>query len=286
MKKYVASVSFGKDSLAMLLKLLCDTQISLKYLLDVVVFFNTGWEFEAILAIRDKVKILLAERGIEFVELEPEIPFYEKMMCCEVIGEDGSIHYGYDWCGGACRWGTMEKIKAFKKYFRTAFPEGTKIYEYIGIAADEKERIMDSEYKCYPLVEWGMTELDCLRYCYSKGFTWQEEGVELYSILDRLSCWCCTNKNIKELRNYYRYLPKYWKRLKGLQTRIDRPFKRNRSIFDLEQKFKLEENLWCTIYQLVYQDGSTELIGCFGELKDRELRAFETDAGGKSFYIK
>lgn len=55
-----------------------------------------------------------------------------------------------------------------------------------------------------------MTEADCLNYCYSKGFYWEEEGVRLYDILDRVSCWCCANKNKKELENMYTYLRPYW----------------------------------------------------------------------------
>ena len=42
-KQIIASVSFGKDSLAMLLKLL-----ELKYTIDEVVFVDTGMEFQAI----------------------------------------------------------------------------------------------------------------------------------------------------------------------------------------------------------------------------------------------
>ena len=49
-QRYVASVSFGKDSLAMLLKL-----IEKKYPLDEVVFYDTGKEFQAIYDVRDKV---------------------------------------------------------------------------------------------------------------------------------------------------------------------------------------------------------------------------------------
>jgi len=41
--KYIASVSFGKDSLAMLLRL-----IEEKKPLDEVVFYNTGMEFKCI----------------------------------------------------------------------------------------------------------------------------------------------------------------------------------------------------------------------------------------------
>ena len=48
--KYIASVSFGKDSLAMLLKL-----IENNYPLDEVIFYDTGMEFQAIYKIRDKI---------------------------------------------------------------------------------------------------------------------------------------------------------------------------------------------------------------------------------------
>lgn len=47
-KRYCASVSFGKDSVAMLLML-----IEKKYPLDEVVFFNHGVEFNAIYSVRD-----------------------------------------------------------------------------------------------------------------------------------------------------------------------------------------------------------------------------------------
>lgn len=48
--KYIASVSFGKDSLAMLLRLLEENEP-----LDEVVFYDTGMEFKAIYKIRDKI---------------------------------------------------------------------------------------------------------------------------------------------------------------------------------------------------------------------------------------
>lgn len=41
--KYIASVSFGKDSLAMLLRLMEES-----WPLDVVVFYDTGMEFDCI----------------------------------------------------------------------------------------------------------------------------------------------------------------------------------------------------------------------------------------------
>lgn len=145
------------------------------------------------------------------------------------------INYGYSWCGGVCRWGTTEKLRVIEKHCFGA-------NEYVGIAFDEIERLEKKRNgkKIFPLSDWQMTEKDCLKYCYDKGYDWLENGVDLYSILDRVSCWCCANKNIKELRNYYNHLPDYWQKLKDLQSKTIRPMKKNYTVFDLEQKFQLE----------------------------------------------
>lgn len=58
--KYIASVSFGKDSLAMLLKLLEHNDK-----LDEVVFYDTGMEFKCIYKIIEKVMPILKEKGIK-----------------------------------------------------------------------------------------------------------------------------------------------------------------------------------------------------------------------------
>ncbi len=229
--KHIASVSFGKDSLAMLLKL-----IELNYPLNEVVFYDTGMEFQCIYNIRDKVVPILLENNIKYTELKPNEPFLYTMFEKPVKKRNGTIGKGYSWCGGRCRWGTTEKLKAIEKYCKGH-------YEYVGIAIDEPHRLNKERKgnKIFPLVELGMTEKDCLQYCYDKGFDWLEDGIELYSILDRVSCWCCANKNLKELRNYYKHLPTYWKKLKGLQSRTNRPMKYNKyNVFDLEEKFKKE----------------------------------------------
>ena len=54
MLRHIASVSFGKDSLAMLL-LLLEKEMPL----DEVIFYNSGVEFQAIYDIRDRVRPIL-----------------------------------------------------------------------------------------------------------------------------------------------------------------------------------------------------------------------------------
>lgn len=203
--KYIASVSFGKDSLAMLLML-----IEKKYKIDEVVFYDTGMEFKAIYDTRNKVKELLEKKGIKYTQLRPKEPFLYKMLEKEVHKRNGTIQYGYGICGGRCRWGTTEKNITITKYLKEQY--GQDYREYIGIASDETRRIERerNEHKLMPLVEWKMTEKDCLEYCYNNGFCWEENGVRLYNILDRLSCWCCANKNKKELDNMRKYLPNYY----------------------------------------------------------------------------
>ena len=140
--------------------------------------------------------------------------------------------------------GTSGKLSAITNHYKDYYPN-EEITEYVGIAADEPKRINNNQKvgvtKNYPLVDWQMNEKDCLTYCYEHGWNWDENGVELYSVLDRVSCWCCQNKNLKELKNIYIYLSEYWQRLRGLQSRIDSPMKgEGKSVFQLEERFKRE----------------------------------------------
>ena len=114
---------------------------------------------------------------------------------------------------------------------------------YSGIETDEFKRIHKPRkaYKLLPLVEWGITEEQAQQGCDQAGYHWMEGSVNLYEILDRVSCWCCANKNLSELRNMYQHLPVYWKKLRDLQDKTNRPFKGGgKSVYELEDRFKKE----------------------------------------------
>lgn len=109
-----------------------------------------------------------------------------------------------------------------------------EIIEYIGIAADEPKRIRDG---CYPLVEWDMTEKDCLEYCYKHGFRW--DG--LYEIFKRVSCWCCPLQSLSELRKLHKFFPDLWKQLEDWDNRTWRKFRADYSIAELNVRFDFED---------------------------------------------
>lgn len=233
--KYIASLSGGKDSVAMVLGL-----IEKHYPLDEVVYFDNGMDFNAIYnVIYKQIKPILDENNIKLVVLHPKNQFLYDMFERPVKyrNKDG-YHYGYLWCGGTCRWGTSEKVKILEQYSKDCV-------EYVGIAADEVKRLEKDRRKAkmFPLADWGWTEKQCLEYCRSKGINWIEGDVDLYDVLDRVSCWCCRNKNLKELKNIYQYLPEYWNKLKELQSKIEIPFKKSGNIFELEGRFKKEIEL-------------------------------------------
>lgn len=244
--RYVANVSHGKDSQAMLYEII-DRGLPL----DEVVFYSNGMDFSAIDKISEQTKKLCEDMGVVYTVLHPATPFEYDMFERPVSSKQKGEHFGYGWCGGVCRWGTTYKTKTLDQYAARFGEHKT----YIGIAADELKRI-EKERKpnvILPLVDFQMAERDCLSACRDRGVEWLEQSpvtesgyIDLYDILDRVSCWCCCNKNQKELFNIWIYLPQYWERLKAFQSRLERPMKNWKSkkhgdygnVFAMEKVFE------------------------------------------------
>ena len=103
----------------------------------------------------------------------------------------GKDYNGYGWMGPKMRWCTNRLKDQPREQFLRSLREKYDIRQYVGIAADEQYRLerknnQRSEY-IHPLVEWNMTEADCLQYCKERGFDWNG----LYDRFKRVSCWLC-----------------------------------------------------------------------------------------------
>lgn len=74
---------------------------------------------------------------------------------------------------------------------------GTNIVQYLGIAADEPERIQRHDKPGFkmPLVEIGWTEADCRKWCEERGLL-----SPIYTTATRGGCWFCHNQGIDQLR--------------------------------------------------------------------------------------
>lgn len=234
---YTLSLSGGKDSLALFLRIL-DEGIKI----DEVVTVDLGDEYEAVYDVLLYVASICLHEKIKFKVLQLDKPFEYYVAEHEVKCNDGSIKQGYGWCGKQ-RWGTAMKKQLLNNYYQSL---EKFVVEYVGIACDELHRVDIEPHKnytkSYPLIKWKMNESDCLEYCYNKGITWTQSGIRLYDILDRVSCQHCQQKNLKELRNIRKCLPDLWESFKTWQSTIPYPYRSDgATIFDLDRRFELED---------------------------------------------
>ena len=228
--KYIVSFSGGKDSTAMLLKMLEDN-----WDIAEIIYCDTGKEFPQMYEHIEKVKKYIKENyNMEITTLKAKKSFdYYMFDHIKTKGKNKGSK-GYGWATMGIRWcTTLLKNYVIDSYLRKYRNQKETYIECVGIAYDEQKRIKD---KRYPLVEYKMTEKDCLEYCYNKGFDWGG----LYEHFDRLSCWCCPLKNLKELKILYEHYPELWEELKEMDKKSNNQFKSDYSIEELENKFKKE----------------------------------------------
>ena len=232
---HVVSCSFGKDSTAMLLRML-----ELGMQIDVVLFCDTGVEFPETYAHMRKVE---ENTGIKVTTVRSEYSYEYLMLEKPIKRKKESLRGkpGYSWAGPLMRWCTNLLKTVPRERYLADLKKQYDIIEYVGIAADETERIT---HQCnsrpnvrLPLVEWGMTEADCLRYCKERGYDWGG----LYEKFGRVSCWCCPLQPLAELRILHRDFPDLWAKLREWDDKTWRTFKAGWSVRQLEVRFLFEQ---------------------------------------------
>lgn len=238
---HVVSFSGGKDSTAMLLRMLEEG-----WPVDVILFCDTGLEFPQLYRHVRKVEENIG-REITTVRSKEDFEYLfaykqvQRKKNTQYAEKYGLIRDGYGWAGPKMRWCTAKLKNQPREAFLRELRKEYHIIEYVGLAADEEYRLKRScnqRADCtHPLVEWGMTEADCLAYCQERGYDW--EG--LYEKMDRVSCWCCPLQSMKELRVLYRDFPELWEQLKRWDAMTWRPFRADYSVIELEKRFDFEE---------------------------------------------
>lgn len=224
----VVSFSGGKDSTAMLFKMI---EHNIK--IDEIIFCDTGKEFEEMYKHIEKVQGMI---DIPITTLKSDKSFeYYMFEHMKTKGKNKGKR-GYSWPDFRNRWCTQLLKKSVVKKYLLKY---NNITEFHGIALDERERESKNKEKNvkYPLIEFEMTEADCLEYCYSLGFDWGG----LYEKLGRVSCWCCPLKSLKELEVIYEEYPNYWQKLREWDEKTYRQFRSDYSIEDLSKRFSCKQ---------------------------------------------
>lgn len=186
---------------------------------------------------------IFTKAGIKFTRLKSEKPFEYWMFEYQPKKRNPELQHlkGKSWPTSRVRWCTGElKQKIISRYFKQLRSQRTVI-QLVALAADEEYRLerknnQDPTHR-HPLIEWGWTEADCLKYCYDHGFDWGG----LYELFRRPSCWCCPLQPLAELRILRKHFPELWERLLDMEHRTWNTFKEFYTVDQLEIRFQFEE---------------------------------------------
>ena len=229
--KHLVSLSGGKDSTAMLIRML-----ELGYQVDDIVFvdvrFNSkrGGELPEMYEYLDKIENYI---GRKITRIRSEWTFEDHFFRVYQHGKRKGNIYGFPfvlgaWCNDRLK---LKPIEDYKKQY------GKDYTFYVGIAADEPKRLAKmTENERSLLAEWGWTEQDCLDYLESKGL-----ANPLYKKFKRTGCWFCPKQRLDSLRIIRKDYPDLWAELLRLDKYSPVSFKPKYTVQQLDEKFEREE---------------------------------------------
>lgn len=278
--QHIASISYGKDSLAMLeaIKLL-------GWPLDRIVTAEV-WATDTIPAdlppmqeFKAKADEIIKERyGIDVEHFRSkntyQSVFYrtvgdrsckqrkEREQKAKERGKPFSVEkliYGFPlqqgaWCNSYLK---MDAIRLSRKSC------GKDFVDYVGIAADEPKRIerhTDKQNVKMPLVEIGWDEAHCRKWC-------EENGLlsPIYTDSARGGCWFCHNQGVDQLRKLRHGYPKYWEMLLLWDDDSQITFHADgHTVHDFDRRFQAEDD------GLIYPDERFR----WADLEQPQLRWF------------
>ena len=237
--KYVASCSFGKDSLATILLALMHSEP-----LDEVVYCEVMFD-DAISGevpehrdfIYGRAIPFLERNGIKVVVLRSEMTYIRSFYRILQKGQSAGKLNSWPLCGKCCIQRDC-KLPPIRAYMRSL---GSGVVQYIGIAYDEQERLtrLEAEKTISLLEKYQKTERDAADICKRAGLY-----SPAYAFSDRNGCFFCPNAKERELRHLYECHPDLWARLlecQGAPNKATELFNRKERFDEIDQRFRNED---------------------------------------------
>ncbi len=243
----MVAFSGGKDSAAMLLRMLeLWIEGDKRYPITKITFADTGFELPELI---DYIRMIEAYIQATYPELNLSIDFvgsprsWEDWFYGEITkGANKGKQRGAPLRAYPCYWAREAKVQPLQK------AQADCDVVYIGIAADEAHRVGKKEdprnaKNRYPLVDWGWTEKDCMRYLDERGLV-----NELYVNFNRLGCFHCIKQPLDSWWSLWRGYPELWEiakhwdeesvRISNHGLRSMKPGKDGYLLEELEERFK------------------------------------------------
>ena len=233
--KYVASLSFGKDSMAMLIKIK-ELGLPLDEVIYVDIMFDddTSGETPEMASFITKAEKILKEKfNVEVTHLRG-VTFKEQFYKIKQRGKHIGDNYGFPYTIGAwCN--DRLKMQPIKEYMRK---QKEQIIQYVGIAYDEPERYerLNHETHIAPLYDLKITEKEAMEICRKYDLL-----SPIYKTSFRGGCWFCPKQRLSQLKWLYEEHNDLWNTLKDMEKDSVNTFKPNTTLKDLEERFENDD---------------------------------------------
>ena len=230
--QYIASISYGKDSLAML-EVIKQHNMPLDRIVHVEIMATDTIpaDLPPMMEFKAKADAIIKERyGIEVEHLRAAKSYEKLFYTKRSKGNRAGTIIGWPMIGGSECQSTLKMPPMHK------IEKGNICY--IGIAADEPNRFHNlTEFKRSPLVEWGVTEAEARKMC---------EDLDLlspiYTQSARGGCWFCHNQGVGLLRLLRKQYPKYWALMLKWDSDSPVTYKADgHTVHDFDRRFRLED---------------------------------------------
>lgn len=236
--RYLASCSFGKDSIAAILLAKkhgepLDEAVYCEVMFDKSI---SGEVPEHRDFIYTKGIPALERMGVKVTVLRSEKTYVDLFTGRVTRGPKKGMVRSFPVCG-KCYVQRDCKLKPILRYRKTLPPD---TMQYIGIAKDEQERLLRLERRQASLLEkYNCTEQDAKELCQQAGLL-----SPIYEFAGRGGCWFCPNARRKELRHLYDHHPDLWARMLELQAipgKVSEKFNRTQRFSDIDALFREED---------------------------------------------
>ena len=238
--KCIASVSFGKDSLATILLAKehgepLDEAVYCEVMFDKDV---SGEVPEHRDFIYGRAIPALEKMGVKIVVLRAEKTYVDLFTGRITRGPKKGMIRSFPICG-RCAVQRDCKIRPIQRYLKT-LPPGA--IQYIGIGQDEQERLLrlEGSRQVSLLAKYNFTEKDAWEFCRQA-----ELLSPVYDFTDRGGCWFCPNAKRAELRHLYDHHPDLWARMLALQAipgKVTEKFNRTQKFSDIDAIFRQKDS--------------------------------------------
>lgn len=236
--KYIASCSFGKDSLAQIIVGMEHGDPIDKVIYSEVMFTdNISGEFpeHRNFIYNTAIPKLEKDYGLKTVILRSKQTMWSDFHTVRVRGANAGKLRGFP-IPGLCNINRDCKIKPIKEYLK----KQKDVVQYVGIAADEPKRLarLEGTNKVSLLAKYGIDEQTAKDICKKHGLL-----SPIYEFTNRNGCFFCPNASINELRHLYLHHGGLWIMLRELQEEPNtsrRCFTKSKTIFDFDAKFRKE----------------------------------------------